>query len=111
MVTNIPQVGRTQHGITNGMNQHIRIAMSQEAQRMLNPDASQPECSIRHQGMYIIAKTYSYLHRTLSEKVTNTIHIEGERETERLIQRVALYRTDQVGSIELEHAHAETGTH
>lgn len=63
MITDITHIGRPQQGITNGMNQHIGIAMSQQPFLMFQPDTSQPKLASLDQPMDIETKTYTYLHK------------------------------------------------
>lgn len=109
--TDVAQSGSSEHGVADGMDQYVGITVAQQSQRMFNPDASQPKRTIGHKTMDVISETGTYLHdNELFEEAFDAIHIEGKRETQGLIQRVALNGTDQIGGIELEDAHLETGT-
>ena len=44
------------------------------------------------------------------EQVLDAVHVEGEREAQRLVERIALGGGYYITGIELEHTHLETGT-
>ena len=46
----------------------------------------------------------------LSEQILDAVHVEGKRETERLVEGIALSGGDDVTDIEGENAHAESAT-
>ena len=51
-----------QQGITNSMNQDIRITMPLQAHRMLYFHSAQPQITLRNQCMHIISKPNPYFH-------------------------------------------------
>ena len=44
------------------------------------------------------------------KEVLDAIHIEGQGEAERLIERITLGRSDDITNIQREDVHAEAGT-
>lgn len=62
MVTDVAHIGRPQQGITDGMYQHVGIAVSQQAFLVLQTDTTQPQLTAFHQLVDIEAETYTYFH-------------------------------------------------
>lgn len=89
------------------MNEDIGIAMSQQAKTMRHLHTTQPKLAVRNQAMYVKSKTYA-LHLLLSicyrlaaaiEQILNSVKIKGQRDTQRLVQRIAWGGSDDVARI------------
>ena len=62
MITDITHISCAQQGITNSMNQDIRITMPLQAHRMLYFHSAQPQITLRNQCMHIISKPNPHFH-------------------------------------------------
>ena len=54
---------RSQKGIAHGMNQHIGIGVSQQAKRVVDAYAAQPQLPAFDQPVHVKPHSYTYLHR------------------------------------------------
>ena len=61
MVTDVAHVGGAQNGIADGMDEHIGVAVSQQAEGVGHTDAAQPQVAVRNQLVDVVAHAYAYL--------------------------------------------------
>ena len=60
MASDVPQCCSAEKRIHNGMNQHIRIGMSQKAIFMRDFHTAQNQFPVFHQFMHIVTHSYSH---------------------------------------------------
>ena len=74
-MADIPQAGRTQQSIHDGMDDHIGIRMAQQAFFIRNIYAAQNQLTIRHQLMDIISLSYPHCassHETIASPISRS---------------------------------------
>ena len=62
VVADVAHIRSAQQGITDGVQQHVGIAMAQQALTVIDLDAAHPQVAALYQLMDIVAHSYSYLH-------------------------------------------------
>ena len=95
LVADIAQVGGAEQGIADCVYEHIGIGVPCQAILIRDLHTTYPKVAVLDKFMYIYSKTNTYhsiricLYLT-SEQVSEAIHVERERETQSLVERVAL---------------------
>ena len=79
MIADIAHVGGTQQGIADGMDEHISIAVAQQAQFMVDADAAQPQVAVFHQLVNVVAESHTYPHSYLRLKRSLMPSMSNER--------------------------------
>ena len=79
MIADIAHIGSTKHRVTDGVYQHVCIAMAVETTVVGYLDTSQPEVAPLHQSVDIISKSYPYHYLRLNKSLTPSRSNESEK--------------------------------
>lgn len=60
MIANVSHIGCSEQGITNGVDEHVGIAMAKQAKLMINFYAAKPQLTSFDEFMNIITETYAH---------------------------------------------------
>lgn len=79
VIADIAHIGSTKHRVTDGVYQHVCIAMAVETTVVGYLDTSQPEVAPLHQSVDIISKSYPYHYLRLNKSLTPSRSNESEK--------------------------------
>ena len=66
VITDIAHIGRAEQGVTDGVNQHVGIAVSQQSCAVFDTYATEPQFAPFGQRVYIISESDTHSFQTIA---------------------------------------------
>lgn len=116
MFTDIAEGSGSKQCVTNGMDQHIGIAVSEKSFLVRHLHAPEHQRSSSHKAVHVNTKSYTEhdcvaKKLSTSEQVAQAVEVKGQGDTQSAVERVGAVGSNDIACVNAEHVHAEARTY